>query len=481
MISAGNLGMTEPFEWQVEAIARGLAEPHLGIFAEPGLGKTYAMINILRGRMNRERRAIKTLIIAPIITLVNWGEEFAKFSKIDPKFILNLDRASTRKKQLSKFTSIYLDKGIILINYEAMLNLDVWKMLYEWGPEILVLDESHYVKNFKSKRTKAITEMAGTATNCYLLTGTPFLNSVADLYSQFKILDGGETFGKNFYLFRAEYMRDANAGFAQSSNYFPKWESNPNSFNRLEEKIKAKTLRVLRKDNLDLPPLVHKVLKVPMSPEQKKVYKEMHRDCVSYINGNPDNAATASTALVKVLRLQQVVSGHIKTEDGKKIIFKANPRLDELVRQVIELGGNKVILWASFIADYKLIADRLTKNNIKFELLTGEQDINQKNTAIKNFRENPNVQCLIANRRAGGIGINLAEAGYSITYSRNFSLGEELQSQARNYRKGSEQHNQIVRIDLVTAGTVDELCYQALKNKENMSKAIIDGIREVKC
>lgn len=83
----------------------------------------------------------------------------------------------------------------------------------------------------------------------------------------------------------------------------------------------------------------------------------------------------------------------------------------------------------------------------------------------------------ICNRRAGGVGVNLVAASHSIVYSRNFSLEEELQSEARNYRSGSERHESIVKIDLAVKDSIDEEVMLALKNKEQVSTQVLDMVK----
>ena len=461
----------EPFRWQKQAILRGMHEQELGIFAEQGCGKTCALINIIRGRFLEHKRYIKTVIFAPQVTLNNWMDEFEKHSNIPTTKIHNAGTAHNRVKNLEGF--MLLDEGIILINYEALVSTSVFNLLYKWSPMIVVCDESHYVKNYKSQRSKKVKELADQALHRYLLTGTPFLNSVQDLYGQFRILDGGRTFGKNYFLFRAQYMVDRNAMWSSKPAYFPNWEDNPNTFGELQTKVAKKSMRILKKDCLDLPPLIEQKIEVPMSPEQKKLYKTMERDCITFMK---DKAVVAQTALTKLLRLQQIVSGHVKTENDEEIVISTNPRLDILMEQIEVLKQHKVIVWCSFKKDVELIAKRLTAKNIGYEQLTGAQSAMKKAEAIESFRFEKNTQVLIANRRAGGVGINLCEAQYSIVYSRNFSLADELQSKARNHRKGSEIHSSVVKIDLVTPDTTDEITYQALQNKEMVSKAILDSV-----
>jgi SNF2 family DNA or RNA helicase len=95
------------------------------------------------------------------------------------------------------------------------------------------------------------------------------------------------------------------------------------------------------------------------------------------------------------------------------------------------------------------------------------------------FRGDDDTRVVICNRRAAGTGINLVEASYSIVYSRNFSLAEELQSRDRNHRGGSQIHDKVTKIDLCAKDTIDELCLEALLNKQSLAERIIDIAKEL--
>ena len=106
--------------------------------------------------------------------------------------------------------------------------------------------------------------------------------------------------------------------------------------------------------------------------------------------------------------------------------------------------------------------------------MTGEQSASEKRESELAFQNDPEVRVIIANRAAGGVGVNLVAASYSIVYSRNFSLAEELQSEARNHRGGSQIHEKIVKIDLAIKDSLDEIVLDALRNKNQISTDILD-------
>jgi SNF2 family DNA or RNA helicase len=311
----------------------------------------------------------------------------------------------------------------------------------------------------------------------YILTGTPILNSPLDLYQQYKILDAGETFGKNYFAFRAEYFRDDNTFLVGKHNYFPKFVPIKSKFDELTDKVYSKATRVLKKDCLDLPPLIIKTVKIPMAAEQAKAYKEMKKEYITFLGDihGGTHASVAMQATTKAIRLQQICCGFLKTEEGQEIPFQHNPKLD-ITRDIVEqlVPNHKVIIWTSFICNYKMLADMLEGSKIKYVLLTGQQTNKQKEEAIDNFKSDADVRVIVCNRKTGGTGVNLTSASYSIVYGRDFNLANELQSEARNHRAGSEIHSSITKINLVMEGTIDESIMQALENKQSISDVILD-------
>lgn len=471
----------KPYEWQLQLFEMSMRHRNLAVLADMGTGKSGATVNVLRGQYTMAKRVKKTLIISPLVTLFNWKNEFSIHSTVPENRIHVLHGTSVQK--MKTFNKAIEDNPcqIIIMNYEAVLSETIWKALMEWSPEILILDEAHYVKNHKAKRSKLIHAIAGKADNRYLLTGTPIANRITDIFMLFKILDGGETFGTNFYAFQRKYMYDENQAWAHSQKYFPKWVPIPEMLDDLQSKIYEKGIRVMKKDCMDLPPRIQEVYPVELSPKQRKAYDEMERDYLTYVeDAKAKGVSVATTALTKALRLQQIVTGFVIDDEGKVIEFDDCPRLDALEELILSLHENhKVIVWCSFVNNYKRIGQMLDHKKIKHVFITGDESLEEKEANMKVFnQQDSGVQIAVCNRRAAGIGVNLVGADYSITYSRNYSLTEELQSQDRNYRGGSQIHEKITKIDLCARKTVDEVVTEALINKHEIANKVIDIVKQ---
>lgn len=467
----------ELWDHQKIGIQKGLRHNNFAFFFDAGTGKSRVIVEILRQRFAQNQRVLRTLIFAPQITCGNWVNEFKKFSKIDTnREVFNL-APLTGAKRVSLMGEAA--NHIVIINYEALRNAKVFQALYDWNPEALICDESHRVKSYKSKAAKLVEKLADRSQFKYLLTGTPFTNSIEDYYQQFRILDGGETFGKNFWAFRAQWMEDANAQWAGQQKYFPKWVPKRGFEEAFRARIKKKSMVVKKEECLDLPPMVSTKLEVELSPEQKRLYNEMKNDYLTFVSdqlkdGKPQ-AAVAQLAITKALRLQQIVTGFVTTDQGDDHIVKKNPRINALKDLLVDKTvRNKVIVWATFKQNYKDIAKVCKELNLKYVELHGDAPKNKRDEYIDAFNNDPEVRVLIGNQGAGGIGINLVAANHMIYYSKDFSLEKDIQSEARNYRGGSEVHDKITRIDLVAKDTIDEHINRAIRDKVKLSESILN-------
>lgn len=462
-----------------------------GALWEMGTGKTRGIIETLRLKYSANQGMMRTLVFCPVVTIVNWKREIMQYSKIRSENIIALDMKGSKlkmRKLLSSLvdpsTSNVCNNRIVIVNYEALQSKDLRELLAEWNPEITICDEVHYIKNHKAKRSKYVVKISDKSLHRYMLTGTPILNNAEDIYMQFRFLDRGKTFGMSFYPFQRTYMHDANSAWSNRQQHYPKWELRDDKFSDLHDKVYQICSRVLKRNCMDLPPLIRENLVLEMAPEQKKYYKEMERDLVTFINSGNDGmteAMVANAAVVKSLRLMQISSGFLTTEDGNTIPIEKNPKIDQ-TREILEQisQDHKTIIWCCWRKNYEQLSRLCESMGIKYAMLTGQQDTKQKQESMDRFENDEECRVIIANRRAGGIGVNLVAASYSIVYSRNFSLGEELQSEARNYRGGSQRHKCIIKFTLTMKDTIEEVVQEALENKQSISDRIIDIFKEAK-
>lgn len=475
------MSVSELWEHQKKAIALAENKDELALFFEVGTGKTRTTIEIIRRKFAAHGKILPTLIFCPKIVCGQWKKQFAQYSKIPPQSVVILKGSGQQRiKRYLKETEDTRSK-IFITNFEAVEMKELFEKFMEFSASILVVDEAHRCKSIKSKRAKQINLLSERAKFRYILTGTPILNSGMDIFQQFKILDLGKTFGANFYAFRGKYFEDANSRWAGKPNYFPKWEPRPETYSELSKRMASKAVYAKKSECLDLPPLVQESLEVELGSEQFKLYKQMLNDYVAFLQDaetKESKAVVAELAITKALRLRQILSGFVKTDQGEEILLEDCPRADALEELLEDLTPNhKIIVWSVFKKDYERIRGICEKLELGYAQLHG--DIKDKDAELEKWRKN-SCRVMIANQGAGGIGIDLIESDVSIYYSKSFSLEHDLQSEARNYRGGSEIHEKITRIDLVVPGTLDEVVTEALLMKQDIVTKILEWIGKEK-
>lgn len=491
--------MTELWAHQRQAITNAFNVHNYALFFEMGTGKTRTVIEIMRAIYNSQGRVHRTLIYTLPLPVPQWREEWLKYTAINKNKITLLQGPGPKRLKLFLKTIEANPDQIFITNWEALLMKPLFQAMQAWRPEVIVFDESHKAKSHKSKRSKAAFEMANPRDwitkkplpkpNTYILTGSPVLKDTLDLFQQMKILDGGRTFGQNYFAFRAQYFRDRNAGMPEDIA-FPDWEimtEEKDGFDALaaiQSKLGAISMRVEKKDCLDLPPEVSVPIKVAMSKEQQRLYDEMQDDLITYYRSK---AVVATMALTKALRLMQIASGFVAAQtpgedDGRvELDLGDTPKLlalHDLVEQIVVEGQGKVLIWAVFKHNYGQIRQVCDGLGVKYVEVHGGISEPQKIKNVKAFQEDPAVKVFIGHPGSGGVGLNLTVAGYSIFYSRNFSLEHFLQARARNHRGGSTEagHTSITHYDLICEGTIEEDVVSSLNEKQVISDRVLSTI-----
>lgn len=465
------------WEHQQKAVNLASGKNYFALFMDPGTGKSASLTTILRNIYNREGDIVPTIILCPLVVIKNWKKEILMWSKIpESKVILVTGTTAQKLEAIENAPAL----SILVTNYETLIQEKIYSLmeshLFLGGNSCLVLDESHRCKTHNSKRTKVAIRLAKLAKYRFILTGTPILNSIEDLFSQFHILDHGKRFGSNYYAFKHTYFKDMNRGMPQGK-YFPNWKALPGAESKIKELIQDTSFFAKKEECLSLPPLIKKVIEVEMSKEQARLYESMKRDLVATINTpHGEKHSIAELAITKALRLQQIVSGHLRVENEGDAIgtikIKDNPRkaaLTDLLEDLVP--HSKVLVWAVFHANYDDIRDTCDRLGVSYAELHGKA--NDRDAQIDRFNNDNECRVLIGHPGSGGIGVNLVAASYSIFYSRSFSLEFDIQAEARNYRGGSERHTSITRIDLVTPGTIDELVMKSLAQKQQLSDKVL--------
>ena len=299
-----------------------------------------------------------------------------------------------------------------------------------------------------------------------MLTGSPVTKSPLDLYSQCEFLNKNALGHSSYWSFQGRYCKLVRRTMgAHSFNQIVGYQN----LDELNGIIEPFSFRVRKEDCLDLPDKVYLRREVELTPEQKQVYETMKRAAIAELEGS---IISASTVLTQLLRLQQICSGFVNTDDGS---FKELPsnKLQELMDVVEETDG-KIIIWANFTHNIKAIAEALAKEYGPDTVATyyGDTATDDRQTIVTRFQDpNSKLRFFVGQPRTGGYGLTLTEARTVIYYSNGFDLEVRLQSEDRAHRIG--QRSNVTYVDIVVPGTVDEKILVALRSKINIATQVM--------
>ncbi len=232
--------------------------------------------------------------------------------------------SSPNKKQTEEMRSVkdkFNGLTIFVMNVESFSSLK-GKNAGEWMARALgsngmiAIDESTTIKNHKAKRTKALMKIAAGFKYRRLLTGSPVTKSPMDIYSQCEFLRPGLLGYDSYYAFQGRYAvvqrkTMGQAAFQQIIGF--------KNLDELTNKIDMFSFRVLKKDCLDLPDKIYTARYVGMTSEQFKMYEDVRRHAMVLLDDG--ELVTAPAVITQMLRLQQIMSGHLKTDDGEMLYF----------------------------------------------------------------------------------------------------------------------------------------------------------------
>lgn len=460
--------MTPAPLWQHQKDAIAKAGNRFALHFDPGTGKSRTAIELFKkcralGKQTTPRKAI---IFAPLNVCRNWENELREYLGED--HIVTIVAGGTKQKKIGGLSVFATCRArlphFLLCNIESLRSKEYIALLAKSGAEFIIADEFHNFKTPNSLQTKGFLQVLDVLAPkyVYLLTGTPAPQGEIDLWTTFKVLDKTRD---NFFIWRKKHFDDKNERNRGRSYYWPDYRIRPESRELFKKWLDELSLTARKDDVLDLPPLLHTSIYAEMSPEQKKHYETM-LDFLFAIDSD-GNELNASNLLSRTLRLQQILAGILGD-----VAIANNPRLAALDAAIEKTQGEQFIVWTIFRPTYGHIGERLADAGISFGTLTGDDSAEARHDTIQRFQAGE-IRALIANPKAGGVGVNLTAASYSIHYTKNFSLVDDLQAEARNYRGGSERHKRITRIDIITPDTIDEEISKALRDKKSVQDFIL--------
>lgn len=434
--------MINLYNHQKIALSYLRSNDYFALFMEQGTGKTlptlFRILDLLRSG-----KITEALVVAPKSALGAWERDIELFDTEDAEKLRN---------------------ALTLINYDK-----VWrggtKSTYYKKYGCIVLDEAHYIKNRSSQRSKFLLKLGAMADYRYILTGTPIGNGqLENIWSLYTFLDGyiergyprSRIFGGSYKSFEDRYC---------ILNMYHK----PASYihvKELQDIINEYSYRVKKSECLDLPEkLPDEIIKVDQA--EKTLYKKL-----SVESAIEEYDLLADNPLSRLVKLRQLCSGFINTDDGTiELKTEKLQILEELIDSYED--DKKLVIFAEFKYSIARISELLKKKKIKYVVLDGEQ---KDKTIWRKFQKDDSIRVIVCQYQTANAGIDLYKSDTIIYYEPTLRSNILEQSRDRIHRTG--QGNKCSYIHLITKGTVEVNIYRALAGYSDFSEKLFTEYME---
>jgi SWI/SNF-related matrix-associated actin-dependent regulator 1 of chromatin subfamily A len=417
------------FPHQVEGVAFLLGRRRAILADDMGLGKTRQSIVALT-----EAAPIGPwLVVCPASVKRNWVREILAARSGDTVQIVG-----PADPPAPGYT------GWVVINYDLLAKVDALLEDLPWTG--MVFDEAHYLKNYKSKRSKISCALVAAAPNAVLhaLTGTPLTNRPRDLFPLLQLV--GHPMGRSFLTFAKRYCDATHNGFG--------WVTDgASNLVELRTQLHGVMLRRTKDEVLDLPPKLRTWLTVEV-PEAtgKKATRRVLETLIARPAGGDRIRLLADL-----------------TKARQEIAFAKTANTIEFVDGIVA-QGEKVIVFSAFDDPVQRIAKHFGESAV---LLTGATPSGKRQALVDGFQNDETVRVFVANIVAGGIGLNLTAARQVVFNDLDWVPANHWQAEDRAYRIGQTS---TVNVTYFSAtGTVDEFVSHALAVKSGLIEAVIEG------
>lgn len=397
-----------------------------------GLGKTVEAIAALE-----YQDAFPAIIVCPASLKENWKREINKWL---PHRTVNV---LSGKDNISNVDVNIVNYDIVGRFVEPILHLK---------PMGLVLDESHYVKSGKAKRTAAVKDIAkkipqsGTV---MLLSGTPVTNRPEELVSQLEIMGMLSKFGGKWN-FLKRYTAAFHNGFG--------WDtSGASNLTELNTRLRQNCYIRRTKDEVlkELPEKTRNVVHVEPSGKGYAEYRKAEGDLLSFLAANGYRTSDTAEHLKRTTILKRLAA------DAKMeaVIEWIDSFLESCDRKLVVFGHNVSVV-DSLAARYGGLR------------VSGQDSLEDRQRAVDAFQTDPKARVIVLNLQAGGVGLTLTSASDVCFVQQGWTPGEHDQAEDRCHRIG--QKNNVQAWYLIGVNTIDEDIYDLIDAK----RAVVDAVTE---
>ncbi len=433
---------------------------------EMGLGKTIEALATIK-----YLNAFPAIVVCPAAVKINWAREAKKWLPGKSVEVWYGRNGSAKEADIVIINYDIISKPGKVEKSKKFLRDDLKAI----RPKAVVLDESHYVKSHKAKRTRAAKELGRGALIKLCLTGTPVLNRPNELISPLTFLGHLEQFG-GFWHFVNHYCAAKHTGWG--------WDfSGASNIAELHNKLKETCFIRRRKEDVLLELPAKRRVVVPISLDNENEYQYAERNLIEWYGQNAvkkqeflDEIADLTEDEQKAAKRSETRRARISAQNAEQLV-----RIEALKQLAVKGKMTSLKLWIKdfletkeklvVFAHHRNVVQELAKE-FKAPTIMGGDDLNARQDVIDKFQTG-SCQLIIASMQAAGVGITLTAASNVAFVELGWTPAEMQQAEDRLHRIG--QSEAVMVYLLLAAGTIEEEIARLLDKKRAVIDATTDG------
>lgn len=382
--------------------------------------------------------------------------------------VINIDTLGSRAKVGSKLMSDVVLDGV-----------------RRYNPHLVVVDESHRIKGHTSNVSKLADRIGQLVPKRMILTGTVMPAGPMDVFSQWRFLDP-YAFGdidEDGVRRRATFQR-FQSRFAVMGGYLGHQVVGYRNMDELQNIMGQRAAVVLKRDALDLPPVVEVVVPVMLSAAEKKAYMDMKKSLAYAFGGSVTGGgpvATVSNSLVQIMRLRQITAGHLPDDMGitREIGTSKVDTISSIVHDQLT-GEKRIVVFTLFTHELEMLKRKLAKPGTIVETISGSTPQSERVAIRQRFGDKTNTDriVLVAQIKTLSLAVNeLVSASNVIFGSLSQQRDDLIQAIDRLNRIG--QDGEKVTVWYAEApGTIDGVIHQSHRDGTSLEQAVLDHVMQ---
>lgn len=433
----------------IETLAPGTKRFPRGcvLLMDMGTGKTFVSIQVIMQRLTEGKRV---LVVVPATKVLDWKEEFLKWTDLGENDIHIVDRHSK------------MDIGRIWVGSYSM----VTKMVpgrFRWTH--IILDESQSIKDRESQQASMLIPVLKKAEYVLLLTGTIAPNAPWEMYTQLDAIQPGVLGNWLDYIQKycdATYNPHIKAWNFKGSNRMRRDE--------LHDILNSLSIRARKADVLKLDTKKRYEIRLIMDFKEDKYLKKLYEDIQSKKKLLQSMCRQKNLGKRESSQRDQLVGELVKVSTEAKMDTALS-----WIKELLEKDDEQLIIFATSIDVMNTIHQYIS---LKLGLTCFTINAKKNSSPAKRFQlvndfQKNKYRVAILGLKACNSGINLTPCFRTVYFQFDYVPGTLMQAECRTDRIGAVRQTE--HYYLIGDNTYDDNIIEKIKKKDSVLSEIVDS------